>query len=161
MSLTWSWRGIGWNYCCPLPHSSRRHPYTRSSSRRDFLLLRLRNTVILWISWDVFRTITNLTPASKFLTNPEGTAVPYANLSVLERAFYSVLVSARIVIDMEKSNLGASILFVAIGGYMGWEGEIWSPFGWPPLFGSFDEILRYPGLATMWSRVSQQTATKV
>lgn len=39
---------------------------------------------------------------------------------------------------------------------MGWEGEMWSPWGWPPLFGNFKELWRYPGLSTMWSRVRRQ-----
>lgn len=158
MSLFWSWRGIGWNYCCPLPFSARRPPFTRSSSRRAYLLHRLRNTVLLWVFWDIFRSFTNLAPRfSVLLTSPYGTAPPYAEWSYLERAVCSIIVVARIVIGMEKSHLIASLAFVGLGGYMGWEGEVWSPWGWPPLFGSFDEIFKYPGLAVMWSRVSTKS----
>lgn len=153
LSLWWSWRGIGWNYSCPLPNSSHQHPFIKTSTRRQFLSLRIRNTILLWIFWDVFRTITNLTPAALYLTNPNGQAPRYADWSILEKAFCSIMIPARIVIEMEKSHLIMSVICVGIGGYMGWEGEIWSPWGWPPLFGSFVEIFRYPGLATMWSKV--------
>lgn len=156
MSLVWSWRGIGWNYCCPLPYSAQRHPFTRTSSRREYVKLRLINTLLLWISWDVFRTITNLSPIAHFLSPRDGfsPAPAYRDWSILEKAICSIIIPARIVIDTEKTHLMMSVIFVSIGGYMGWEGEIWSPYGWPPLFGSFGDIFRYPGLATMWSRVS-------
>lgn len=162
MSLVWSWRGVGWNYCCPLPYSAQRHPYTRTSSRREYLKVRLINTVLLWIAWDIFRTITNLSSAAHYLSPRAGIPAPaYRDWSILEKALCSIIIPARIVIDTEKTHLMMSVVFVSIGGYMGWEGEIWSPYGWPPLFGSFGDLFTYPGLAMMWSRVGASEQTLV
>jgi hypothetical protein len=158
LSLVWSWRGIGWNYSCPLPESSRVHPYTRTSSRRDYIIHRLKGTLTTWFCWDLFRTLVNLTPASIYLAGTPGIAPPYSSLSTLERGIYSFLVSARIIIDTDRTHVMASVLMVSIGGYMGWEGELWSPWGWPPLFGSIGQIWKAPGLATMWSKVCRLLA---
>jgi hypothetical protein len=155
LSLSWSWRGIGWNYSCPLPESSRVHPFTRTSTRRSFIITRIKRSLGVWFCWDLFRTLTNLTPASTYLSGTPGFAPPYSSLSTIERAIFSFIVSTRIIIDTERSYCMASVLLVGIGGCMGWEGEIWSPWGWPPLFGSIGQIWKSPGLATMWSKVSQ------
>lgn len=154
LSLIWSYRGIGWNFTCPLPHSSRVHPFLRSSSRREYLKVRLWNFLLLWISWDAFRSFMNLSSASTYFGGGP-IAPPYSSLTTWQRAVYSICVSARIVIDIQKSHTAMSLICVALGGVMGWESESWSPWGWPPLFGSFAEVWKYPGLATMWSRVSQ------
>jgi hypothetical protein len=153
LSLFWSYRGIGWNYACPLPESSLQRPYSRNSSRREFLITRLRKTILIWFSWDLFRTYTNLTPASIYLSGRPGIAPSYANLAVGEKAIHSILIPARIVLDTERSFLMCSIMMVSIGGFMGWEGELWEPYGWPPLFGTFGDLWTSPGLATMWSKV--------
>ena len=153
LSLFWSYRGIGWNYACPLPESSRQRPYSRDSPRREFLITRLRKTILIWFCWDLFRTYTNLTPASIYLSGQPGIAPPYVNLAVWEKAIHSILIPARIVLDTERSFLMCSIMMVGIGGVMGWEGELWEPYGWPPLFGTFGDLWTSPGLATMWSKV--------
>jgi hypothetical protein len=153
LSLFWSYRGIGWNYACPLPGSSLQPPYSRNSSRREFLITRLRKTILIWFSWDLFRTYTNLTPASIYLSGRPGIAPLYTNLAVWEKAVHSILIPARIVLDTERSFLMCSIMMVGIGGLMGWEGELWEPYGWPPLFGTFGDLWKSPGLATMWSKV--------
>jgi hypothetical protein len=153
LSLFWSWRGIGWNYACPLPKSSLQRPYSRDSSRREFLIARLRKTIFTWFCWDLFRTYTNLTPATIYLSGQPGIAPLYANLAIWEKAIHSILISARIILDTERAFLMSSIMMVSIGGFMGWEGELWEPYGWPPLFGTFGDLWTSPGLATMWSKV--------
>lgn len=153
LSLFWSYRGIGWNYACPLPASSLQRPYSRDSSRRDFLIARLRKTILIWFCWDLFRTYTNLTPASIYLSGQPALSPLYADLAIWEKAIHSILIPARIVLDTERSFLMCSIMMVGIGGVMGWEGELWEPYGWPPLFGTFGDLWTSPGLATMWSKV--------
>jgi len=155
LSLFWSWRGIGWNYACPLPTSSLRRPYSRDSTRREFLIARLRQVLIIWFCWDFFRTYTNLTPASIYLGGRPGEAPLYADLAFWEKAIHSILMSTRIIIDTERSFLMCSVLMVGIGGLMGWDGELWEPYGWPPLFGTVRDLWISPGLATMWSKVRE------
>ena len=155
LSLFWSWRGIGWNYACPLPASSLRRPYSRDSTRREFLIARLRQVLIIWFCWDFSRTYTNLTPASIYLGGRPGIAPLYADLAIWEKAIHSILMSTRIIIDTERSFLMCSVLMVGIGGLMGWEGELWEPYGWPPLFGTVRDLWISPGLATMWSKVRE------
>ncbi|EIW71680.1 hypothetical protein TREMEDRAFT_67902 [Tremella mesenterica DSM 1558] len=154
-SLWWSLRGVGWNYCCPLPHSSRIHPYTRSSSRRSYLLARLQFYLIWWLLFDVLRSFMNLSSASAYFSGRPGVAPLYSDLSQWERGVYSACVALRIIFGCEKSHCLVSSVFVLIGGMMGWEGEIWSPWGWPPLFGTLGEVWRSSGLSNTWSRTWQ------
>lgn len=153
-SLWWSWRGVGWNYCCPLPSSSRREPYTKGSPRRAYFFSRLSFIAAAWLFYDLMRSLMNLTPARAFFhPNP---ILAYTDLTLSQKALYSIMVVTRTWYGLNFSHVLASLLFVGIGGLTGWEGEMWSPWGWPPLFGNFKELWRYPGLSTMWSRVRRQ-----
>lgn len=151
-SLFWNMRGIGWNFAPPLPSSSLKPPYTPGSSRRQFVWTRLRTYVIQWIILDMIRSWMNLSPAAAFFSGRPG-APNYSELTQVQRAIYSVCVVTRIVLGMDRSHIPCGIVFVTIGGVMGWDTEICSPWGWPPLFGSFGEVWRHPGLSQMWSRV--------
>ncbi|GFZ50076.1 hypothetical protein JCM24511_07829 [Saitozyma sp. JCM 24511] len=155
-SLWWSNRGIGWNYSCTLPPSSTRHPFSRTSSRKAFLLNRGRH-YILWIAFvDLVRAYMALGPGAAFFDGRPGVAPSYDSLSMVEKAVYSLCVCVRIMWSIEKTFTGGSLLLVAMGGVLGWEGEMWSPWGYPPLFGSIQELWLHPGLATVWSRTWHQ-----
>ena len=153
MSLWWSLRGIGWNYCCPLPSSAFRHPFKRASSRRGFVVDRLVHYLIGWCLWDINRSFMNLGPGRDFFSGRG--EVTYQDLGHWRKGLYSICLVERVCFDMEKTHTSVSILFVLIGGIFGWDTEIWSPWGWPPLFGSFQEIWQRPGLSYLWSRVGQ------
>ncbi|OWZ54431.1 hypothetical protein C349_03549 [Cryptococcus neoformans var. grubii Br795] len=152
-SLWWSWRGVGWNYCCPLPSSSRREPYTKGSPRRAYFFSRLTFIAAAWLFYDFMRSLMNLTSARAFF-HPNPT-LTYADLTLGQKAIYSIMVVTRTWYGLNLPHVLAALLCVGIGGLMGWEGEMWSPWGWPPLFGNFTELWRYPGLSTMWSRTWQ------
>jgi hypothetical protein len=152
-SLWWSNRGIGWNYSCTLPPSSTRHPFSRTSSRKAFLINRGRH-YLLWIAFvDLVRAYMALGPGAAFFDGRAGVAPSYDSLTMTEKAVYSLCVCVRIMWSIEKTFTGGSLLLVAMGGVLGWEGEMWSPWGYPPLFGSIQELWLHPGLATVWSRV--------
>ena len=154
LSLWWSLRGIGWNYCCPLPNSSRRHPFTVTSSRRSYIIYRLRYYILGWIVWDLTRSYMNCSTAAPYFNGLPGVAPTYESLSQWQRGVYSLCVVCRIVFGCEKTHTGLSMILVAIGGAMGWDNEIFSPWGWPPLFGTLSEVWKNPGLAITWSKVS-------
>lgn len=98
------------------------------------------------------RSLMNLTSARAFF-HPNPT-LTYADLTLGQKAIYSIMVVTRTWYGLNLPHVLAALLCVGIAGLMGWEGEMWSPWGWPPLFGNFTELWRYPGLSTMWSRVS-------
>ncbi|WVQ79255.1 hypothetical protein IAT38_001351 [Cryptococcus sp. DSM 104549] len=152
-SLFWSYRGVGWNYCCPMPASSRQAPYTRGSSRSAFFISQLRFMALAWLFNDALRTFIRYSPSREFLLGPG--SIPYAQLTLGERAVYSVSVVTRVWYGMNLAQVTVALACVGLGGVMGWEGEIWSPWGWPPLFGNFVELWRLPGLSTMWSKTWQ------
>nr|ODN91069.1 hypothetical protein L203_01271 [Cryptococcus depauperatus CBS 7841] len=152
-SLWWSFRGVGWNYCCPLPSSSRRVPYVRGSSRREYFITRLKFLALAYLWYDAMRTIMNLTTARHFFhPNP---SLSYQDLSIGQTALYSIIVVSRVWYGLNHSHVTVALFFVGLGGLLGWEGEIWSPWGWPPLFGNFKELWKHPGVSTMWSRTWQ------
>ena len=152
-SLWWSWRGIGWNYTCSLSASSQRFPYSRTSPRSAYLLKRATYYAAGWIIHDFTRSFTNVSASSPFFSGRPG-APSYAELSLGQKAVYSICIVTRVWFSMEKSHVLVGLLFVAAGGLLGWEGELWSPWGWPPMYGTLGDLWSHPGLATMWSRVS-------
>ncbi|WVW86750.1 hypothetical protein I302_108804 [Kwoniella bestiolae CBS 10118] len=152
-SLWFSYRGIGWNTSCPLGASSRRDPYLRTSSRTHFVMVQMRKWILAYLVDDFFRAIRNIHSASFFSGLPG--AVPYHQLSQFERGINSTAVVVRIYFSLVNSHIAMSIICVIIGGLLGWETEMYAPWGWPPLFGDLDELWRYPGLSTLWSRTWQ------
>jgi hypothetical protein len=91
----------------------------------------------------------NLSSARPFFVGQ----IPYATLSTPQRAIYSIAVAVRIWFSLQKTHLICSLICVGIGGCLGWEGEIWSPWGWPPALGSMEDLWLHPGLGTIWARV--------
>ena len=152
-SLWWSWRCIGWSNSCILPPSARRHPYTRQSSRKDYLVERFKFFIITWLARDFVRAYVVFSRVAPFFQDMPG-AKPYVEMNTLERAHVSLVVVAWVWLSMEKSHVPASMLCVGLGGIFGWEGEIWEPWGWPPLFGGLGDFWTYPSLSHAWSRVS-------
>lgn len=159
-SLFCSHRGIGWNYTSPLPPSAHKHPFLRTSSRRDHLLNRIITFLVGYLVFDAVRTYMNLGPARAlaFFDSLPGVGPVYDELAMWEKAVYSVCVAVRIWWSIEWAALFAGIVAVSVGGLMGWEGEMWSPWGWPPTFGSILDVWEHPGLSNMWSRVSHNSA---
>lgn len=153
-SLFWGMRGIGWNSPPPLPSSSLNPPYTPGSSRKRFVWVRLREYIIGWIVMDLTRSYMNLSAASAFFSGRPGSP-NYSDLTQVQRAIYSVCVVVRIVLGMERPHVACGMIFVTVGGVMGWETETCSPWGWPPLFGGFQVLWNSPGLSQMWSKVSR------
>ena len=147
-SLWSSWRGIGWNYQCPLPESSAHPLYSRTAPRRPFILNRLRWLMIVQLINEVSQWFMILhSPA--FHTGLQS----YNDLTVVEKAFHSICLVARVYVTLHGPNSAMSIVFVLLGGWWGWEGEMWSPWGWPPVTGNILEAWKHPGLSTTWSRV--------
>jgi len=155
-SLWWSWRGIGWNFAPPLSPSRRNHPFLPSSSRKAFLISQLTYFGFGLVLQDIVRSFMNCSSSSPFFAGRQGIAPPYSSLTVQQKALYSTCVVVRIVTAMEESWVEVACIFVAIGGIMGWEGEIWEPWGWPPLYGSLGDVWKHPGLSTAWSRVGSE-----
>ncbi|OCF61915.1 hypothetical protein L486_01579 [Kwoniella mangroviensis CBS 10435] len=152
-SLWFSYRGIGWNTTCPLSPSSRQHPYIRQSSRKHFAFVQMRKWIISYLVDDFFRSIRNIYSAQFFSGLPG--AIPYTHLSQFERGLNSTAVVVRIYFSLVNSHIAMSIICVIIGGILGWETEMFAPWGWPPLFGDLGELWKYPGLSTLWSRTWQ------
>lgn len=149
-SLWWSTRGIGWNYGPPLAASMKERPYTRTSTRVHYLLWRGLYLAAVYAADDLAATYMRLVAPDFFLT----CTTSYASLSMAQRAAYSIATVTRILSILEYSHVGWSLSCVTIGGVTGIDNEMFSPWGWPPLFGSFHTILVHPGLGHMWSRVS-------
>jgi len=151
-SLSWSLRGIGWNYTPPLVPAANGHPFLRGSSRSAFVAYQLRKLLINTLAIDIIRTYMNVNPsASAFFSSHQP---HYAGLTQWQRAVLSTCVALRTCLGIVKSFYMGSIFLVLIGGCMGWEGEMWSPWGYPPVFGSLQDTWRLPGVSTAWSRVS-------
>lgn len=147
-SLYGSNRGIGWNYWPPLPQSSMVDPYIRTSKRRPFLLAQLRILITTMLVHDTTRYyITYVAP--DFFTGK----VPYDDLSLRQKAIYSIVTAARPWYTAQQLAPMFALLLVGLGGVMDWEGEMWSPWGYPPFFGGLTELWKRPGLSTMWSKV--------
>lgn len=64
LNLWFSERGIGWNYAAPLPDSSRRHPFTRTSGRIPFLFNRGMYLTIVYLVSDLARSYMACKPLS-------------------------------------------------------------------------------------------------
>ncbi|OCF35136.1 hypothetical protein I316_03177 [Kwoniella heveanensis BCC8398] len=154
-SLWFSYRGIGWNYVCPLPRSAYQPPYTRQSSRKAFLIKQLKMWVFGYLVDDFFRAYRNCSSAAPFFSGLPGIAPPYSSLTQYERAIYSIAVVVRVWFGLINSHIGWSMGMVILGGILGWETEMFAPWGWPPLFGGLVELWKHPGLSTMWSRTWQ------
>ncbi|WVW86770.1 hypothetical protein I302_108824 [Kwoniella bestiolae CBS 10118] len=146
-SLTWSFRGIGWNFQCPLPASSTSAPYSRGSSRSSWIKAQLKPWFIIYIIDDLCRALRNIV-AKEFFAGE----VPYDSLTQWQRGLYSTLVVFRVYAGMVHAWIPYGIGMFTIGWMMGWKGEIWEPWGWPPLFGPMGDLWKHPGLSTMWSR---------
>ena len=157
-SLWWSFRGIGWNYCCPLPQSSLSPPFSRTSSRRSFLLYRTLYFTLTTLGLDFVRSVINMSHMRPFF-NGGPLSKQYNDLTQWERAYYSITVAAFTWWSVERTHPPVSIIMVSLGGIMGWKGEMWEPWGWPPLFGSMQALWKHPGLSHMWSMVSPPQAT--
>ncbi|WOO76886.1 uncharacterized protein LOC62_01G000499 [Vanrija pseudolonga] len=151
-SLWWSWRGIGWNYSPPLSPSQLQYPYAPGSSRRDYLVRRGLYFLLVHAAEDIASSFMRLGAPAYFL---DGT-VPYSSLTQFQRGLYSLATVERVWYSLELSHVLMSLVFVAAGGIFGLEGEIFSPWGWPPLFGSIANMWEYPGLAFMWSKAWNQ-----
>ncbi|WVF68562.1 hypothetical protein IAT40_003331 [Kwoniella sp. CBS 6097] len=154
-SLWFSYRGIGWNYVCPLPASAYQHPYTRKSTRKAFLIKQLKMYIFGYLVDDFFRAFRNCSSAAPFFSGLPGVAPPYDSLTQYQRAVYSIAVAVRVWFGLINSHIGWGTGMVVIGGIFGWETEMFAPWGWPPLFGGMGELWRHPGLSTMWSRTWQ------
>lgn len=149
-SLWWSWRGIGWNYGPPLASSMREEPYTTKSSRRAYLIHRGVYLVGVYAIEDLASTYMRLVAPDFFVT----ATTPYAALTQFQRGAHSLAVVLRVLCSIEFTHVGLGLVCVAAGGYFNREGELFSPWGWPPIFGSVASIWAHPGLAYIWSRVS-------
>ncbi|WVQ96102.1 hypothetical protein IAU59_003204 [Kwoniella sp. CBS 9459] len=154
-SLWFSYRGIGWNYVCPLPASAYQHPYTRKSSRKAFIIAQVKTYIIGYIVEDFFRAFRNCSSAAPFFSGLPGVAPPYDSLTQYQRGVYSIAVASRVWFGLMNSHLLWKTGMVLLGGIFGWETEMFAPWGWPPLFGGLGELWRHPGLSTMWSRTWQ------
>ena len=151
-SLWWSWRGIGWSYAPPLPPSSTRRPFSRDSTRKQYLTYRLKHWLAFRILSEFVFLYINLSRDSPFFLHRPGAKL-YTDMTQLERAVHSLIIVGWVIQSLERDHIHMSILFVSIGGIMGWEGEMWSPWGWPPMFGGFRDLWENPGLSFTWSRV--------
>jgi hypothetical protein len=149
-SLFVSARGIGWNYSPPLPQTSMVHPFLRTSKRRPYILTQLRTIVITLLVHDTTRYFISYV-APDFFTG----RILYDDLSMGRKAAYSIITASRAWYITQQSTPGFSIILVGLGGILGWEGEVWSPWGNPPFFGGLTELWRSPGLSTMWSKVGR------
>ena len=148
LSLFSSWRGIGWNFTVPLSIAGRQHPYKRTSTRRQFVLTGAAMIPLLYLVNDASRTYMKYS-ASHFFSGKTA----YAELTLGQTITYSLAVVARVWWILQAVVVPLSIGCVLVGGYMGWEGDFWAPWAWPPTFGSIAELWRFPGLSTLWSRV--------
>nr|XP_019009226.1 uncharacterized protein I206_05873 [Kwoniella pini CBS 10737]OCF48007.1 hypothetical protein I206_05873 [Kwoniella pini CBS 10737] len=146
-SLIWSYRGIGWNYQCPLPSESTNHPFSRKSSRLSWGYATIRYYIIGYLIDDFFRSIRNIYGKEFFAGN-----IPYNTLNQFERGLYSTAVVIRVWFGLIHSWTISAIIFVTLGGILGWNDEIFAPWGWPPMFGSLNQLWKHPGLSTMWSK---------
>ncbi|ORX37889.1 hypothetical protein BD324DRAFT_623677 [Kockovaella imperatae] len=149
-SRWWSWRCIGWSDSCPLPQSAQRHPYTHQSSRKDYLIARFKYLILTVIVGDFIHSYIRLSSQAPFFQNLPG-AQTYDEMSTWERAKCSLITVGWIWFSLELPQVQCSIFFVGAGGILGWEGEIWSPWGWPPMFASSGNFFRRPTLAYTWS----------
>ena len=152
-SLVWTHRGLGWNFSPPLVPAADHPPFRRGSSRKHFIVKQIRDFIINMLLVDIIRSYMNNDPfASGYFSHHHP---QYTELSQWKRAVMSTCVALRVCLGMNKSYYVSSIFMVSLGGYMGWEGEMWSTWGWPPLYGTLNDIWVYPGLSTAWSRVSR------
>lgn len=149
-SLWWSWRGIGWNYGPRLPASSAGVPFTRTSSRRDFVIRRTIYLLGVYAADDLASTYMRLRAPDFFIYH----TTKYADLTTAQRAGHSIATVTRILASLEYSHVGFGLSCVIVGGVLGLSGELWSPWGWPPMFASLRDIWTNPGLGYMWARVS-------
>lgn len=51
-----SQRGLGWNFAAPLPESSKSRPFTIDSTRKEFLVSRLKYLAIMYLLSDLTRS---------------------------------------------------------------------------------------------------------
>jgi len=153
-SLWWSWRGIGWNFAAPLPPAASKEPFLRSSTRTRWLINRLVHYTMMMLVYDAFRAYMNCDPAARlFFTHHTPS---YSGLTQWQRAVYSTAAAFRLFLNMEKTYVPTSMVFVGLGGLLGWESEYFAPWGWPPLFAGLADVWKYPGLSVAWSRVSYE-----
>ncbi|WWC92944.1 uncharacterized protein L201_007907 [Kwoniella dendrophila CBS 6074] len=146
-SLWWSYRGIGWNFQCPLPSSSLAEPYTRKSTRKEWWFKTAKFYLLAYLLDDFFRSIRNIYAADFFSGQRS-----YDDLSQFERGLFSTAVVIRVWYGLNNSWCATALMFVPLGYYMGWEGELTTPWGWPPMFGALSNLWKHPGLSTMWSK---------
>ena len=151
-SLWGNYRGIGWTYQSPLSRHALDPPFLRTSSPRAFLINRTKQLVFALSVTDVLSTLLTLEPSRAYFSAIEGVSPRLADQAVHWRALFSVMVVSFVWSSMEVSYVATAISCVSFGSMLGWEGALWEPWGWPPLFGSLSELWRRPGLAMMWSR---------
>ncbi|WWC95538.1 hypothetical protein V866_002403 [Kwoniella sp. B9012] len=148
-SLIWSYRGIGWAHQCPLPRSSTEHPYTRKSSFKEWLKIQLPYYIATHLMEDLCRAIRNVV-GKDFFSGPDH--IPYDSLSQSQRALYSIAVVSRVHFGLILTWFHTAVCMIVLGKMLGWKGELWEPWGWPPMFGSLENLWVHPGLSTMWSK---------
>lgn len=150
-SLWWSFRGLGWNYGAPLASSMTVAPYTRHSKRSSYLVQRALCLVGVFAAEDLASSYMRVVAPDFFLA----ATTPYSALSTGQRAGHSIAVVTRIVTSIEVTHILMSLACVAAGGIFGisTDNELFSPWGWPPLFGSLGSIVAHPGIGYMWTRV--------
>ena len=148
LSLFSSWRGIGWNFASPISRAADRPPFTRSSTRKSFIIYWLKVYPWTFFVHDLTRTYMSLIRSDFFMGTTR-----YTEMNLMGQVGCSLAVIGRVWYVLYAGYIPAAILAVMVGGWMGWKGEFWEPWSWPPIFGDIAEVWRYPGLSTLWSRV--------
>lgn len=152
-SLWWSWRGIGWNYAAPLPPASTHPAFAPTASRRRWALHQLAHFIPAMLAYDAVRAYMNCAPGARAYFTDQTPS--YAELSQWDRGVYSACVALRLFLGMQKPHVPVGMVFIALGGWFGWDSEFFSPWGWPPLFAGVTDLWRCPGLSVAWGRVSR------
>lgn len=156
LSLFSSWRGIGWNYVSPLSAKAYNHPYKRTSTRKAFIWNQTSSLVpVCILGWATKRYITTI--GFDFFHG----LVSWSELSRTQVFCHSLSVVVRVWWILNVGYIPMSLGCVIVGGVFGWKGEFWEPWGWPPIFGGLKEVWQFPGLSTVWSRVSCDLETRL
>jgi hypothetical protein len=149
-SLWWSWRGIGWNYAPPLTESQMRAPFSHDTPWWHHVRYRALYLLGVYAVDGLAGSFMQVGMPQFFVAH----TLKYADLTTGQRAVVSIATVARIITSIEFAHHQFGLVFVTIGGLFGIKGETWEPWGWPPMFGSLQDIWRNPGLNYTWAKVS-------